>query len=96
MARIDWLIGNALGINPAALEVENRVYKELYLELLDKALGGRSTIVVPPAWRGSEEEMAAPQWINCKESAVSTPWTSSEEMTRNMGEAQNGQKSTED
>ena len=40
MERIDRLIGNALGLNPAALEVENRVYKELYLELLDRVLGG--------------------------------------------------------
>ena len=40
MSKIDTLIANALGINPFMTIAENKVYKELYYSLLDKALGG--------------------------------------------------------
>lgn len=40
MDKIDRLISSALGINPLMIEAENKIYKELYTELLDKLLGG--------------------------------------------------------
>ena len=41
MQKIDMLIANALGINPVEVVAENKVYKELYLELLERVLGER-------------------------------------------------------
>lgn len=41
MQKIDMLIANALGINPVEVVAENKVYKELYLELLERVLGDR-------------------------------------------------------
>lgn len=38
MSKIDLLIGNALGINPVEIVAENKVYKELYTELLERIL----------------------------------------------------------
>lgn len=38
MNKIDMLIGNALGINPVEIVAENKVYKELYTELLERIL----------------------------------------------------------
>lgn len=45
MAKIDYLIGNALGINTALVAAENKVYKELYLELLERVLGNEKGCV---------------------------------------------------
>ena len=41
MHNIDMMIANALGINPVEVVAENKVYKELYLELLERVLGDR-------------------------------------------------------
>lgn len=38
MSKIDLLIGNALGINTVEIIAENKVYKELYTELLERVL----------------------------------------------------------
>lgn len=40
MSKIDTLIANALGINPLMTVAENKVYKELYCDLLDRMLEG--------------------------------------------------------
>ena len=35
------MIAHALGINPLMMEAENKVYKELYTDLLERLLGER-------------------------------------------------------
>lgn len=40
MEKIDRSIAYALGLNPMMVDAENKVYKELYKELLDKVLRG--------------------------------------------------------
>lgn len=39
MQKIDNMIAHALGINPLMMEAENKVYKELYTDLLERLLG---------------------------------------------------------
>lgn len=43
MEKIDRAIASALGINPMMMEAENKVYKELYQELLERVLGNGKT-----------------------------------------------------
>lgn len=42
MSKINMLIGNALGINPLITTAENKVYKELYMDLLERILDRRN------------------------------------------------------
>lgn len=39
MQKIDNMIAHAIGINPMMMEAENKVYKELYADLLERLLG---------------------------------------------------------